>query len=449
MSRTRSRSETTVYEDLSIDYTIGPGTDGIVQTFESSSGNETITDVVTPNYAKRIARGDIINNPCLYESTKDYLSGSGFGSFSNIAGTSAYTLSGPLSSYRWQNDSAQAPGDLADLIGPVDYTEDRCKLNAIAYLDSTPYEFGEDVGEILETVRFLKNPLASLFKLSRSFKASYIRKLRRKRAATHREVKLLQRNLTRTERLLYEKSRERWLHSMGYDLKKLDLRIALAHADVYLSYRFALSPLIRSCQDALEAYSKVHVYPPRRRSARGIQMVSKSESDTFQAGVRHWGRDVTVKRDGKASILYEVSNPVHDWKYKLGLRAKDVPTVMWQLVPYSFMVDRLFDITSFSKGVINLADPRVRILAASYREKYDWKSNIQLLSQDGTATWNTPTIVGEKIVNEYFSYDRSVWSPSVADTVPNFTPGNLINDTLKVLDLAALIGKNLNPVINL
>jgi hypothetical protein len=110
---------------------------------------------------------------------------------------------------------------------------------------------------------------------------------------------------------------------------------------------------------------------------------------------------------------------------------------MWQIFPLSFMVDRVIDISTFSKGVINLADPNVKILAASLRRKTTWIESYKLQSM----WWNGYTGHAQGNTNEhtYFEYERTPWVPSFVDTLPKVTLGYLVDDATKIADLCALI----------
>jgi hypothetical protein len=145
---------------------------------------------------------------------------------------------------------------------------------------------------------------------------------------------------------------------------------------------------------------------------------------------------------GKASILYTVSNPCYDWRYRLGFRPKDFPTTVWQIMPYSFMVDRLYDVTSFSKGAINLGDPMVKILMGCYSEH-----NERSISFEMTGTQNPGGTIhsSDKPVYTDFSYTRSPWVPTFSDTVPSLNLKGLVEDATKITDLITLILGNFSP----
>lgn len=367
---------------------------------------ETIDDVVTPNYHNLIAQGAIINNPCNYDYHIREKIGNGSMQVDYPAAGWTMVGEGDVSAHYAMVD---AQWDAYVPKQTLYASEERAKQLALANIDSTPYAFGEDALELRETIRFLKSPLKSLFDLTTTMK-KHKASIKRKDLKAGRITKMYADNLS----------------------------------DIWLQYRFAASPLIRSVADALDAYSSLPPSLPERLTARG-----KSKDDYLvtadnvpQGGVYdpylffHLERGEML--DWHASILYTVSNPVYDWRYRLGFRVKDVPTTIWQVMPYSFMVDRVLDVTSFSKGVLNLADPNVKILAASSRRKYEIVQSYKLSHMVNGGGVNRSG-QGETHREKHYSYDRTPWSPSIKDTVPQLTLRNLVDDATKIADLAALI----------
>jgi hypothetical protein len=106
------------------------------------------------------------------------------------------------------------------------------------------------------------------------------------------------------------------------------------------------------------------------------------------------------------------------------------------------MVDRLLDLSSFSKGVMNLADPSVTILAASFRLKDTVERTFVIT---GRTDPKTSFLSSDTLNVTEFSYTRTVWVPSVLDTLPEFTPGVVVDSASKITDLFALIANRFNP----
>lgn len=359
-----------------------------------SSDDDSMFDTVSPNFSKRIRAGEIIFHPCLYErNTKSHNGVSHYKATNNSTGNWSALDGGNLSqaiadAYGYSGLSHPGTTDVAR----------RAKLSAISNLDATPYAFGEDAFEIRETLRFLRRPFSSMAKLAKSF----------------------QRSVRRGE-------------TSG-------LNRAKAIANAWTEYRFAFSPLVRSAQDVAEVLTRLKPTLPPRLTARGFAQfdtsseVTKRHVDTFSFDlIRTMDYDV----DYHASILYTVTNPCRDLRFTLGLRAKDLPTTVWQVMPYSFMIDRLVDISSSIMAVTNLLDPNVKILSGSLRKKENFRRDVSVAN--GAQPGYTIELSGDVSEHKTFTYDREIWYPSVSDVIPPITPGRLVKDAQSIADLGSLI----------
>jgi len=389
---TRNRSRITADSDatfVTVNAVTGLDHEGPVEE-NNSYGYDSMTDTVVDNFFERINNGEIINNPCRLEVYKRFPNGAGYSRVQNLP---SYDLisTGPVS---YHYGKAPHGGNQTISKGPIvqpdsQYLLAGAKLRAIANLDATPYAFGEDVLEIRETVRFLRNPVKGLLDLSKSFKEA---------------------------------------RGRGKSL-----------ASLWLQYRFAVSPLIRSVTDALEAYTETGTTRTTRASARGYGFdVTSDEDEQYPVDInKRFKRWYQYDTNFKASILYEVTNPIDDWKYRLGFRVKDIPTTIWQVMPYSFMVDRLVDVTRFSQGVINLSDPSVKILSACVTEKTTETFKYQYV--DTVASGWTTSGSGEVQNEVNFVYERTPWAPTYWDTVPPVNKTGLVDSATNILDLVTLI----------
>lgn len=399
MSRERSRILSDTYRDFVVDFEIG-GEDAVYGPVHSAYGQDSMIDTVTPNYHKRIAQGEIINSPCKYEKSERISPEMGYCRYVQDGLQVIYSHTGDISAVR-QVSVGNLHSSLVHSLGENGPYAARSKLLAIANIDTTPYAFGEDAGEIGETLRFLRHPLESVLKVVRTFwKAKNSRS------------------------------------GLGYqDFEKQ----ARALADLWMTYSFAAAPLVRSLTDALEAYSEKPETLPERLTARGFDKPSEKLSGQFDNGTYVFDITSDLEYDNHASILYTVSNPITDMRYRLGFRPKDFPTTMWQLMPLSFMVDRVVDVSHFLQAVINLYDPKVTILAASHRVKTNSETSFRLVEHNVSGWTNSPA--GELVTDKTFSYVRNPWSPSFSDTVPNASLEHLKDSATKMLDLTSLILK--------
>jgi hypothetical protein len=369
-----------------------------VGTYDQKFDQEVMDDVVSENYHKRIANGEIINHPCSYGRT--WLQAD--------SGSVKATKKPAYPSYKdWEQQGATSQryaatqgfymDDKYPSLAEEGVLMSRAKLLAVANLDKTPYAFGEDTLEIRETLRFLKNPLQGILQGVRSFE--------------RRKNKLL------TGSLKWEKRAD-------------------ALSNLWLEYQFAASPLYRSLCDALDAYVIGNCALPKRLSSRGFSQDSNEDSGTETAGIADFDWRFQVKRECHAGILYEVTNPIRDWRFTLGFRMKDLPTTFWQVVPLSFMLDRILDVSHFSQGVINMADPNVKILSGFARTK-DWQDSEYRVVSSVSGHYNISHNSGA-VYRGTFTYKRNPWGPTFRDTIPKPAWSGIVDSATKVLDLAGL-----------
>lgn len=380
---------------------------------EVNSQYETMTDVVNENYRERVAAGEIFNNPVSYTKVSN-LSGPG-GTYRAQHKTNPSIVlirdGGGLLTWFERNYSPQAYH--TDFMPKVDIPTshvDEAKSKALGFIDRAPHSFAEDLAEIRETVRFLKNPIGSLRNFSRAFERTWKKRLK--------------------------------------DLRFKDARsVSDAFAKLWLEYRFAFSPLLRSAEDACLAF-QTRVTRPTRKVARGHTdwahfEKGKVNAGTFGSKPNYYVYDRTLlqTQEVKAGVLYEVTNPLNDWRYKYGLRFKDIPETMWAILPYSFMVDRILNISQSVRGIQNFLDPNVRYLASWVTKKTLCDRTISFTDQviDSYAISISPDLERK----EEFSYTRDVWEPTLSDTVGSFDPTGLVDDIPKVVDLCSLILANI------
>jgi hypothetical protein len=407
-------SETTHTYDLRWMYS-PPGTPVLVHEMPLESGHENMVDVVTPGFYKKIREGEIINNPMTYagSSQENPAGGTAFFPQQSWPYTRHLQTNGVAGnqSRAWLHRNPTLLGLYdADPLDGIDIEQDlrTARNTALARVDATPHDFFEDLLEIRETIKFLRNPLSAIQGVKRAFSR---KKLRAGKIKNHGER-------------------------------------AKALADLYNQYRFALAPLIRSIVEAVQAYNdRDRTRRPARRKARYALEYPISDTSQNYNGMPtpFWTYSATcncnvtekVTVSVRAAILYEVTNPLKNWAFHLGLRVKDLPTTAWEIVPLSFMVDRLINLKNSISGLVNLLDPNVTILAASYTSKVNAEKTFTVTNAAvpgfGSPQWNPDTCKKKS-----FSYERTDWAPGVSDLYPGFTPANVVKDISSIADLIAL-----------
>jgi len=355
-----------------------------------SSVTKNMVDVVTPGYRSLIRAGITINNDMTFLKTTI---GAIPGSFGYTTGKSldyVYIFDGYPEVY-YANTFPLLHVDAP----PLD--EGGAKRRALARVDSTPHKMLEDVLEIRQTLNFLRNPLLSLFDLAKAFS---------------KDVKTARRS-TRIKR-------------------------DEAIANVWLTYRFAVTPLVNSAYSIVDGLGRLNKPRPVIESARGKDKGKSDAEDTHAYGNTTCLRTVSSEVIIKAGIRYSVSNPASDWRYTFGLRDKDIPVALWQIVPFSFMIDRVSNISDMISGLVALADPNVSIINSWVTTKTEVYNTHSLLEVRNSYWRDFQASTGSK-TRSVFSYRRTTWNPSILDTAPGFNPAGLVSSVTRISDLVALV----------
>lgn len=366
--------------------------------FIGSWESESMDDVVTPDFERRRAAGEIIINDLNY--VKESFNVVGLASLRWVRTVSGdiYTESGPglnqLS--KLNHNRGGNPAVLPD--PPSEIMSKSVRLQALGFIDRAPYSFAEDIAELRETIRFLRDPFGSLRNLSERFFGS-----RRKALA-------IADRLSRTKAL----------------------------AEVWAQYQFAFLPLVRSIDDAIASYSD-QIHLPSRRTARGFAEHEDQDSQVHVYAGNRWSGQKYIKVAHRAGILYEDANPMMDWQNKYGLRFKDIPETLWAIFPYSFMVDRVSNFSASLRGLTAFLDPTIKILGAWESVRTTTVDIESLMGYESPIVESISFSGSESDVSEKFTYTRNGWDPSFTDLIPPFDGKGLVDSVTKLADLAALI----------
>lgn len=371
---------------------------------------EVMDDVVTPNFQSRRNSGEIIVNPCLYVKETVETVGAGHIKLVRTDGSTQEWTNNVSSALLLYGGPGYKPGPL-----PHFDVASAARLQALGNIDRSPYQFGEDVGEIRETLGFLEDPFRSLERLGEAFTEKYTK-----------EEKILRRN--------------RRQHVMP--ARKENVIRARALAKAWTAYQFAFLPLLRSSIDLLEAVS-TKVHRPERRTARGKSEFNAVLNDKVNPSFQLWERITSYTVTQKAGILYEVSNPINDWRYKYGLRSKDIPETLWQLFPLSFLVDRMYNISAMLRSLSFFLDPNIKILGAWTTEKSETVASVSFQRFSDGQPFEPLIQEPDFNVKKNFRYSRQVWEPTIIDSIPSLNVYNLVDSSTKFADVAAILALRL------
>lgn len=399
----RSRSRTVagpVTSDGTVIVTrISDGKESLAHTTKDvlvSEATETMDDFVTEGFHSKSQNGEVVVGDVSHVKNTFKTIGNGRMHFKRGPNYNTYDCDN-LTGYMRSLGPANVVGIPAEPVPSYDM-ESAARLQAVGNLDRSPYSFAEDLAEMRQTLNFLKDPARSFRDLFRLFRTDVYRLMERR--------------------------------------KYLSLIDAIS--DVWLQYQFAFLPLVRSASDLLEAFGD-KTSRPIRRTARGKSEFSESATDSAVIGGWHSESSITVNSTVRAGILYEVSNPLNDWKYKYGLRFKDIPETLWAIFPYSFMVDRVTNISQGVRGLVAFLDPNVKILGAWTSEERSTISTQSFTNFVHPIVEVMLEMTPDVEMNDNSVYTRTSWEPLISDAIPEFRTDQLVNTSSKIADLFALV----------
>jgi hypothetical protein len=415
MSELRSRNFDEPESTREITFTWDDPQLGGPWTFDTHVHNKQmlVEDWVTENYKQRIALGEIINNGASIRG-HEIVSQKGGQVYTTVPGGNVQTMTGEGSLISLHLDDSSHPRSPTNgsIIKPswneVDLVTE-AKAKALANIDPSGGNYAEDVGEMGETLRFLRSPFKSMRDVAFDFRKS-------------------------------RKKRQSMSYSRNSKGRSNAERRRIAYADTWLQYRFAVSPIMRSIADLYVSMLVQQKTSYLRRTARGFSDFTgvTNRIETNDSGERYFTFDTTSEIFVRAYILYEDSDFIQGWRRKYGFRSKDLIRTAWDLVPFSFMTDRIFDIGTSISAFQGITDETISILAAGVVVKEESNSDIefyQWLPNSGDTVVLSNNIRNHREKN----YDRDVWAPNVFDTLPPVTLGNIVKDATYIADLSTII----------
>lgn len=372
--------------------TYGPYYDG------PKTGTSKVTeDVVTPNFRQVVALGGIVNNP--FSSTELSYSGSETGYAHGYAPTSGclngesyQSDAGWLSHPNWlgQLEAVPAvdPDAVADLVAVV-------STRALANVAPASFEGFVNLGELPETIGMIKNPIGKLDQL------------------------LTSRNF---------------------------LRQVEGAGSLYLMGRYGIRPLVNEISKGIEQLTLWQPPKPKRETARASGQIVESDSWSTTkdvAGTYRLNSTYTTKHvvNVRAGILY--SDMLEFDRLRMwGVLPHHVPRALWELLPYSFVVDWFANVGDYLSAITPYVGVQQLAQWVTVREAITTArstTSTYLISASGWSSTRNP------------SGTQSVTRTSVTRT-PSLTAGlsflprnKVAGDIWKTLDLSAMIYQQLRP----
>jgi len=369
---------------------------------------EEMSDVVTPGYHEKIARGQLIINPLsrtLSTITEEVASDS-----QNKIGDSSYvTFSGMITA----RSLTDYPADLTKIVKMEDevgvLARDmliNLKADAIAKLDQTPYAFMEDLAELSSTMKTLTNPLHSAKVAASKF---------------------------------YRKTEDR----KGFYLKRKSLRraeaLARAAGDAWLSSRYEFRPIMYTIRDVYLGLPKIHTKSLKRMKAVAFGSFARGTAGVLPSTASNLEYSFTYdhKYQAKVVLYYTMTNPIDYRDWDLGVRLKDVPKTVWALMPYSWLVDKFVDVSNSIQALTNLADPRLNILGGCITIEREEDRTYQSIAYPSTG-WSGVVTGGVRHEHSK-NVVRTSYRPTIHDAIQPTTVAEALHDPSTLLDSASVI----------
>lgn len=375
---------------------------------------ESMSDFVIDRFKERSSNGETFSNPMSKTSvTWDVKSRSTSRSKSVVGNTTYYF---ELEGLHLNGASSGADALIstmvsrAGVLGNPDYLQ----MDALAAtyarskIDQPQFEGLVSIGELGQTLRYLKNPLATGLKLADKL---------------HRRIDKIN-------------------PSNG------DVFASLA--SVYLEFRYAVRPLVKEVESALLNLQNAGLRSDRK-TARGMQLWSNSGVFNTSAvpiggtNTTNWYYDESCRVEKSFSLrtgfLYQhtLSTGLSD---QWGIRLSDIPTAMWELIPMSFIYDWVTNVGDFIGALTPRAGVNILSTWTSREETIELDlsgSNYRIIYPGWSGEYsNGPSQASGKVV--FKSRSPIVSAPSIAWR--GFD--KISSDVLKIVDLLSIFDQKLN-----
>lgn len=241
----------------------------------------------------------------------------------------------------------------------VDYTYQ----NAEANIRSAQVDVGTTLGELVETVSFLVSPVKSILKLNRKFglSGSSFREIlhKGKRYFEHRTARSASPRIHR-------------MHEAAKRTLRNGARVVDESSNFWLGYRFGVRPLLQD----IDNYCKLAasgLEPPKhlnRARAKYEKFVVTNVSNESLGWVLAAQAQVTttVQETYRTNIHFlQKGVSLIDDLDVLGLNASNIPGLMWELTPLSFVFDRFVSIGTWIAA--KRPKPGTEVLGATHSRK--------------------------------------------------------------------------------
>ena len=271
--------------------------------------------------------------------------------------------------------------------------------NATTNASQASLEAGVMLGELKETLQMLVNPLQGLYSFLK--KNPFPRTLRLKLASR----------------------------------SALSKNQAKQFSDWWLTARFGVVPFLNDVSSVIQEATRMVYRESPIMHSRSVRPESSSQKESYTGtmfNVPVWGNVYTRTRSRVMATVYY--NRFYWDKYeRYGLDWSQLPGIIWELIPYSFLMDRVVNIGQW----LEVMRPKQNFTILGSTISY--KTTSECIFHANTATLTTPSNVRTGIDHlcrtTSVQYSRTVPGPLPTSPVVNLNIGGLV----KTLDHLTLL----------
>lgn len=324
-SRTRGRDASTLAM-INQRFTNTNGGDSSASYVAGFNGEKKTTkDVNHPGYLKSVKRGDIVLGDFRIDSEERTSSPVDW-SVTYLSYGVTYTDRRWGYWSQWFQSAIPAP---SMVFPPIEGMMDAALIKAYAKMNSSPVLAGEILNDLDRSLGMLRRPFKSATGL-----LSRMVKYRSKR------------------------------------LGKTAASAAKATANTWLEYRYGWSPLIMDAENIIQGCYSLKKRAATRRLVVRASEVWESEKTANNPGSQ-WGSPLWIVsgdsrqksvREAHAGVLYRVDpgTILGNSAQYMGLTTRDIPATLWEIVPYSFVVDWFVGVGSWIQAITPV--PGIQVL---------------------------------------------------------------------------------------
>lgn len=211
-------------------------------------------------------------------------------------------------------------------------------------------------------------------------------------------------------------------------------------ANAFLGVEFGLLPTFRNVIEGVDLIDK-----GLKRLRKNVRLRASGSDSAFEIITDYQkpgyvGYDVKQERrhEFHATVYYVLSEDLSGIPWNFGLSLDRLPTGLWNVIPYSFLVDRIYNVSDMIDGFLNTTSPRIRyeggVITEYSREYYSCKA---VSFSSGSPNW-TESVSGDLCEQNNRFVIRHPWTPTIADIFPEVDYLGLIDDCKKVAELSAM-----------